>query len=109
MARKHPEYRFVAVSPGNTAGTNVVSHMRLPPFARRFASDVGLPMMVLAGRFHPVEVGAERYVDVIQHPEVFETGRFYGSARNHPNTGPMADQERHMSFLYNETYQDNAQ
>ena len=108
MARQHPEYRFVAVSPGNTAGTNVVQNMRLPSFARQFASEVGLPLMVMAGRFHPVEVGAQRYVDVLQDDETYESGHFYGTARNHPNTGPMADQQRHMDFLYSKKYQDNA-
>ena len=110
IARQHPEIRFVAVSPGNTAGTNVVNHMRLPAFIQVIANKIALPLMTTpcCGRFHTLETGAQRYLDVIfDDGETYQTGHFYGSKKSWP-TGPMADQIRHLEYLYDETYQDNA-
>ena len=109
MARKFPQYRFVAVSPGNTAGTNVVNHMRMPPIAKLVANAVVQSAMVAAGRFHPVEVGAKRYIDVMfDDGSRYERGHFYGTKLDHPNTGPMCDQVVHFDGLYCHKYQENA-
>lgn len=107
MARNHPNIRFIAVSPGNTSGTNVVNNLRLPAPLRVIARKMALPMMVCCGRFHPLPTGAKRYMDVLFDEKTYETGHFYGSERNWP-TGPMADQILHLQHLYNEGFQDNA-
>lgn len=108
MARKHPSIRFIAVSPGNTAGTNVVNNMKLPSPIIWLANKAALPLMVVCGRFHPLHVGAQRYLDVIYDEEKYQSGRFYASATSWP-TGRMADQYDHApGFLYSESYQDNA-
>ena len=107
MARKHPNIRFVAVSPGNTAGTNVVNNMKLPSFLVWLANKMALPLMVACGRFHPLRTGAQRYLDVIYGEKEYKTGHYYASETSWP-TGRMADQERHCDYLCNERYQDNA-
>lgn len=110
IARQHPDIRFVAVSPGNTAGTNVVNHMRLPGFIQVLANKIALPLMTTpcCGRFHSLEVGARRYLDVIlDDGTTYESGHFYASKRSWP-TGPVADQTIHLDYLYKEVYQDNA-
>lgn len=108
MARQHPTIRFIAVSPGNTAGTNVVDHANLPFIIKCIGKQCAVPCMVYVNRFHPIEVGAQRYLDVLYDDEdKFETGHFYASQTSWP-TGPMVDQKRHLGCLYNETYQDNA-
>lgn len=107
MARKHPNIRFIAVSPGNTAGTNVVEGSDYPTIIRVVGNKIVIPFMVLVGRFHPLHVGAKRYLDVLYDEETFETGHFYASKSSWP-TGRMVDQKKHLDCVYNRNYQDNA-
>ena len=57
LARRHPDHRFVTVSPGNTTGTQAASDLPLP---MRLAAKYVLPALGLA---HRLDVGAKRLVD----------------------------------------------
>ena len=61
MARMHPELRFITMSPGNTAGTDVLRDQPAP--VRIIASRILLPYLAPALRIgHKLDVGAERFV-----------------------------------------------
>jgi len=105
MARRHPDVRFVTVSPGATSGTSAAD--KLPAFQRFFFTRVAYPLLGLFGRAHGLEAGAKRYVDVITDDQTFETGRFYASAW--PTTsGNLVDQAPIFDAFDNERFQDNA-
>jgi len=59
VARKHPDIRFVTMSPGGTSGTDVMND--LPPFMKFMFTHVGLRLMPLFGLMHKLELGAKRY------------------------------------------------
>jgi len=103
MARKHPEIRFVTMSPGGTTGTELAG--KLGGFQRVLMKNVIMPMMGLLGVMHPLDVGAKRYVDAL-NDESFKTGVFYASARG--ATGNTIDQSALFTDLSNTTFQDNA-
>ena len=104
MARKHPDIRFVSVSPGMTTGTNAVNEVS--GIQRAIFKYIAFPFMTLIGRAHNVQKGAQRYVDVLVD-ERYATGRFYASPW--PSTsGALVDQSEIFSDLDNATFQENA-
>lgn len=73
------DLRALAVSPGMTAGTNVMAGMPAPMQA---VLKWVVPMMKLFGRAHTVESGAGRYVQALEDLSLVNGG-FYAS----PGTG----------------------
>ena len=105
MARKHPEIRFISMSPGATSGTEVMND--LPPVQRIMFKYIGFPiLMPLLGMVHTVDKGAQRYVKAISDDSL-ESGKFYASSES-KLTGPVIDQSEIFPDLVNESYQDNA-
>ena len=104
MARKNTDYRFVSVSPGMTAGTNLVNDLGV---VYRILAKVMGPLLKLAGVGHGVDVGAERYLGPVYEPEKFENGKFFGSKAG-KFTGELVDQTPLFEELGNEEYQDHA-
>src|SRR6478752_3085767 len=100
LARRHPDHRFVTVSPGNTTGTQAASDLPLP---MQLAAKYVLPALGLA---HKLDVGAKRLVDGVTDPAL-SNGAFYASAANKLN-GPMVNQADFLPDLANPTFQDNA-
>jgi len=105
MARKHPDIRFISMSPGATSGTAVMND--LPPVQRVMYKYIGFPiLMPLLGMVHTVDKGAQRYIRAISDDSLI-SGKFYASSE-HKLTGPVMDQSGIFPDLINETYQDNA-
>ncbi len=105
MARRHPELRFITMSPGNTAGTDVARDLPAP--ARLLMRFVLLPVvMPLFGLVQPVEKGAARLVQALDEPSL-RTGTFYASGAD-ALTGPVVDQSTIFPALAQLSYQDNA-
>ncbi|MBV8064028.1 MAG: SDR family NAD(P)-dependent oxidoreductase, partial [Actinobacteria bacterium] len=100
LARKHPERRFITVSPGNTTGTGAASGLPLP---MRIAAKYVMPALGFA---HKLDVGAKRLVDGVTDPTL-SSGSFYASAANKLN-GPMVDQADFVPGLANPSFQNNA-
>src|SRR5579859_1882288 len=100
LARKHPDRRFITVSPGNTTGTGAASDLPLP---MRVAAKYVMPALGLA---HGLDVGAKRLVDGVTDPTLL-SGAFYASAANKLN-GPMVNQADFLPDLANPSFQDNA-
>jgi NAD(P)-dependent dehydrogenase (short-subunit alcohol dehydrogenase family) len=100
LARKHPDRRFITVSPGNTTGTGAASDLPLP---MRVAAKYVMPALGLA---HKLDVGAKRLVDGVTDPTL-SNGAFYASADNKLN-GPMVNQADFVPGLANPSFQDNA-
>ncbi len=89
MARMHPELRFITMSPGNTAGTDVLRDQPAP--VRIIASRIVLPYLLPALRIgHKLDVGAERFVKAVTDASL-QSGVFYASAAK-TITGPVIDQ-----------------
>ena len=105
MARKHPDIRFISMSPGGTRGTEGFNDM---PFLQRlFFKYIGMPiLMPLMGMSHSLEKGAKRFVDGI-NDKSFESGGFYAS-KEKVLTGVVIDQSSIFPVLKNEQFQDNA-
>ena len=105
LARKHPELKFVTVSPGATQGTEVAKDM---PAIMRFVNDkVAMPfIMPLLGLSHSLQKGAKRLIDGAYEPSL-ENGHFYASAEN-TLTGPLVDQSEISSDFSNVNYQAKA-
>jgi NAD(P)-dependent dehydrogenase (short-subunit alcohol dehydrogenase family) len=105
MARKHPEIRFVTMSPGNTAGTEALRDQ--PAIVRTIANRLVLPYVMPAlGRGHRLEVGARRLVDALTDPTM-QSGVFYASAAK-AITGPVIDQAQIIPQLRDEVIQEHA-
>jgi NAD(P)-dependent dehydrogenase (short-subunit alcohol dehydrogenase family) len=100
LARKHPDHRFITVSPGNTTGTGAASALPLP---MRVAAKYVMPALGLA---HKLDVGAKRLVDGVTDPTL-SNGAFYASEANKLN-GPMVNQADLVPGLANPSFQDNA-
>jgi NAD(P)-dependent dehydrogenase (short-subunit alcohol dehydrogenase family) len=100
LARKHPDRRFITVSPGNTTSTGAASGLPLP---MRVAAKYVMPALGLA---HKLDVGAKRIVDGVTDPTL-SNGAFYASAANKLN-GPMVNQADLVPGLANPSFQDNA-
>jgi NAD(P)-dependent dehydrogenase (short-subunit alcohol dehydrogenase family) len=105
MARRHPELRFITMSPGNTAGTEALRDQPAP--MRIIASRLVLPYVMPAlGIGHKLEVGAGRLVDAVTNASL-TSGVFYASAAK-TITGPVSDQAEIVPQLRDETIQDHA-
>ncbi len=105
MARKYPDLKFVAMSPGNTGGTNAPENIPQP--MKFMLTYFMLPVvMPLLGMIHKVEVGAKRHVDGISD-ERYKSGIFYASKKG-KLTGDVVDQSTFYTDLKNISFQDNA-
>jgi NAD(P)-dependent dehydrogenase (short-subunit alcohol dehydrogenase family) len=105
MARRHPELKFVVVSPGNTRGT--LAPDSLPPPMRFMLKYVMMPIVFpLMGAVHGLEVGVKRFVDAISD-ERYKSGVFYASKEG-KLSGDMVDQSTFFPSLKNTSFQDNA-
>ncbi|MGZ3305630.1 MAG: SDR family NAD(P)-dependent oxidoreductase [Asticcacaulis sp.] len=106
MARKYPNLKFVAVSPGNTKGTQAPNS--LPPAMRFMLTYVMMPIVfpLLGGMVHKLEVGVNRFIDVISD-EKYRSGVFYASKEG-KLSGEMVDQSTFFTALKNTSFQDNA-
>jgi len=105
MARKYPDIKFVAMSPGSTGGTQGPDNF--PPIMKFLMRYFMLPVvMPLIGMVHKVEVGAKRFVDGISD-ERYKTGIFYASKEG-KLTGEVVDQGTFFIDLKNNTFQENA-
>ena len=104
-ARKHPNIRFISMSPGGTKGTAVIDD--LPNPMKFMYKYILIPtIMPLMGMVHSLETGAKRFVDGI-NDESLKSGVFYGS-KEKVLTGPIIDQSNIFPDLNNATFQDNA-
>ena len=103
MARKHPDIRFITMSPGATTGTEVMNG--LPPLKKLMFQGM-FKVMLLLGRVHKLEVGAKRFVDGLQDDESYKSGVFYASKSG--VTGSIVDQATIFADLDNQEFQDNA-
>lgn len=104
MARRHPELRFVTISPGGTVGTEVAKDM--PLLMRLGFKYLGSSLLPLLGVMHKLETGAKRYMEGILD-DTYQSGIFYASKM--PGiTGPVVDQGTFFEDLYVEEYQDHA-
>jgi len=62
--------------------------------------------MQTIGWAHSVDIGAQRYCDVLLDDKTYQSGVYYGS--KHGLTGEVADQVEHWDLLGNTEVQDNA-
>ena len=105
VARRHPELRFITMSPGNTSGTDVARD--LPPPVRLLMRYLLVPVvMPLLGIVQSVEKGAARLVEALDDPDL-KSGAFYAS-RADALTGPVVDQSTIMPEIAQPAFQDNA-
>jgi NAD(P)-dependent dehydrogenase (short-subunit alcohol dehydrogenase family) len=100
LARRHPDRRFITVSPGNTTGTGAASGLPLP---MRVAAKYVMPALGLS---HKLDVGAKRLVDGVTDPAL-SSGVFYASPAN-KLTGPLVNQADVLPDLANASFQDHA-
>ncbi len=100
LARRHPDRRFITVSPGNTTGTKAPDNFVWP---LRLAARYVVPLL---GITHELEVGAQRLVDGVTDPSL-SSGVFYASPDNKV-TGPLVNQADIFPDLANPTFQDHA-
>ena len=105
VARRHPDLRFITMSPGNTSGTDVARD--LPHPLRLLMRHLLMPVvMPLLGIVQPVGKGAARLVRALDDPEL-KSGVFYAS-RADALTGPVVDQSTILPELAKADHQDNA-
>jgi hypothetical protein len=106
MARKYPNLKFVAVSPGNTKGTDAPTN--IPPAMRFMLKYLMMPIVfpLIGGMVHELAVGAKRFVDAISDAR-YKSGIFYASKEG-KLSGDMVDQSTFYTDLKNTTFQDNA-
>ncbi len=104
LARKHPELRFITMSPGNTAGTDVNRDLPAPAvlLVRHVLPRVA-PILKIG---HELDVGARRLTDGLTDPSL-ANGAFYASAANQL-TGPIVDQATISPDLRDPAIQDQA-
>jgi NAD(P)-dependent dehydrogenase (short-subunit alcohol dehydrogenase family) len=105
MARRHPELRFITMSPGNTAGTEALRDQPAP--MRIIGSRILLPYVAPAlGVGHRLQYGAARLVSAVTDPSL-QSGAFYASAAK-TITGPVVDQAEIVPELRDPDVQDHA-
>jgi len=106
MARKYPDLKFVAMSPGNTKGTGAPDN--LPPAMKFMLKYFMFPIVfpLIGGMVHTLEVGAKRFVDGISD-ERYKSGIFYASKEG-KLAGDVVDQSTFYTDLKNTIFQDNA-
>jgi len=102
-ARKHPDIRFITISPGATTGTNV--RRTLPWYKQVFVGAL-IDLQSLAGFAHSLEDGAKRYVDALLDHSNYQSGIFYGSKKG--LSGAVGDQAVFLDYFANESFQENA-
>ena len=102
IARQYPSIRFVTMSPGATTGTEGFN--TLSP-VRQYVMKGMMKVMLMLGKVHRLEVGAQRFVDGMMN-ERYQSGVFYASKSG--LTGPLGEQGEIFVDLYNHDYQDNA-
>ncbi len=96
MSRKHPDLKFVVMSPGNTGGTNAPDN--LPPAMKFMLKYLMMPIvMPLLGMVHKLEVGAKRFVDGISDDR-YKSGIFYASKEG-KLSGDVVDQSTFFSSI----------
>ncbi|MCO4806287.1 MAG: SDR family NAD(P)-dependent oxidoreductase [Flavobacteriales bacterium] len=104
MSRKHPNIKFISVSPVGTGGTSVMDDLN--GIMRIMYKHVLMPyVMPMMGMAHSLETGAKRFVDSIENSQL-ESGLFYASKKS-TITGPLVDQTPYFPALANTTHQDN--
>jgi NAD(P)-dependent dehydrogenase (short-subunit alcohol dehydrogenase family) len=103
MARRHPELRFVTMSPGGTRGTNAASDLNP---VMRFVYDRLIMGAMAKNITHGVDVGSARLLAAVEDPS-YNHGEFYGSAAD-TLTGPVIKQATIFPDIANETFQNNA-
>lgn len=105
LAKRHPNIRFISMSPGGTRGTQGMDDL---PFIKRiFLKYIGMKLiMPLMGMSHSLEKGAKRFVDGINNDK-FKSGLFYASKEN-VLTGNVIDQSTIWEDLKNPVFQKNA-
>ena len=104
-ARKHPNLRFISVSPGSTSGTE--SFNSLPWLKRILLQYIAMPIILpLMGMVHSLATGAKRLIDAVDN-STFTSGGFYASTDGEL-TGSPVDQISLMPELKNEQIQENA-
>ena len=104
LARQYPDVRIVTVSPGATSGTN--GGEDLAPLMKFIFTKVGPVLLPPLGLMHKLELGAKRYVDVL-NDESYKSGHFYGS-KAPVLVGPLVDQGTIFADLSNTAIQNNA-
>ena len=105
MARRHPELRFVTMSPGNTAGTEALRDQ--PALLRIIANRILLPYVAPAlGIGHKLDIGAKRLADAVTDTSL-QSGVFYASAAK-TITGPVIDQAEILPQFHDARIQDHA-
>jgi len=105
MARKYPDIKFVAVSPGNTEGTKAPDNFS--PAMKFMLKYIMMPIVLpLLGMVNKIEVGTKRLVDGISDDQ-FKSGIFYASKEG-KMTGEVVDQGTFFADLKNTSFQDNA-
>jgi len=105
QARKHPNIKFLSISPGATSGTNAPEE--LPLISKLMFKYIMMGIiMPMRGMIHSLEKGAKRLVNGISD-DSFVTGKFYASPEE-KLTGQLVDQSTIFPDLSNLQYQDNA-
>lgn len=106
MARKHPELKFVVMSPGNTKGTGAPDSLPAPMrfILKNFMMPIVFPLM--GNMVHNIEVGVKHFVDGISEDR-YKSGVFYASKQG-KLSGDVVDQSSFYTDLKNTTFQDNA-
>ena len=102
MARSHSGIKFITMSPGATTGTEGFNS--LSP-VKQFVMKSMMKVMLLLGKVHKVEVGAQRFVDALLSKQ-YQSGGFYASEKG--LTGKIGEQSALFADLANTKYQDNA-
>lgn len=95
IAREYPDIRFVTMSPGATTGTEGFN--TLSPL-KRFVMKGMMKMMLMLGKVHKLEVGAQRFVDGLTN-ESYQSGVFYASQKS--LTGSIGEQSKLFADLSN--------
>lgn len=106
MARKYPDLKFMAMSPGNTRGTRAPDSLH--PAMRFMVRNVMMPIVfpLIGDMVHDLEVGTKRLVDGISDDQ-YQTGVFYASKEG-KLSGEVVDQSSFYTDLKNTSFQDNA-
>lgn len=105
LARRHPELRLLTVSPGNTAGTEVLNGMSTIP--RVIMQHVVMPYVgPIFGISHPLNVGAKRLTDAMVGGPL-RSGGFYASKAN-TLTRELVEQSGIVADFADQTTQDHA-
>mmetsp|Transcript_14317 Transcript_14317/g.41166 ORF Transcript_14317/g.41166 Transcript_14317/m.41166 type:complete len:98 (+) Transcript_14317:281-574(+) len=92
MARKHPEIRFVKMSPGATATIGTAVRRDFPWFKRMLIGYLlNILLVSLNGKAH-IYWRSERsgYVDALLEHSTYKSGAFYASKEGLP--GELCDQ-----------------